>query len=115
MPFSLDDIRSKKINIVESWAERMVLFIQVFSQYLSGENDSIVIEKAEVNLGKAYLPEKNDIDCAEEQIRKTPDEVVSIENVLNQVEKNFSKARKLLRDNWRTTTKHNIQIWFRKK
>lgn len=34
MPFSLDDVRSGKSNTVESWAERMVLFIQVLSPFL---------------------------------------------------------------------------------
>jgi hypothetical protein len=34
MPFSLNDIKSRKGNIVESWAERMVLFIQAFSPFL---------------------------------------------------------------------------------
>jgi hypothetical protein len=34
MPFSLNDIKSRKGNTVESWAERMVLFIQAFSPFL---------------------------------------------------------------------------------
>lgn len=115
MPFSLDDIRSRKSNTVESWAERMVLFIQAFSPCLPGIDHHRELKKAGATLRETYLPEKSHIECAEAQIRKTPDEVVSIENVLNQIEKNFSKAQKLLRDNWRTITKHNIEIWFGKK
>ena len=38
MPFSLDDVRSRKSNTIESWAERMVLFIQVFSPFLPGKD-----------------------------------------------------------------------------
>ncbi len=115
MPFSLDDVRSGKSNTVESWAERMVLFIQAFSPFLPEKNHHRELKKADVTFRKTYLPEKSDIECAEAQIRKAPDEVVNIEDVLNQIENNFSEAQKQLRDNWRTITKHNIEIWFRKK
>lgn len=44
MPFSLNDIRSGKTNAIESWAERMVLFIQIFSPFLpiNGKLTSLV-------------------------------------------------------------------------
>lgn len=119
MPFSIDDIRSRKSNAIESWAERMVLFIQAFSPFLPGIGHPRGLKKADATLRGTYLPEKSHIECAEAQkriaLRIAPDEVVNIEEVLNQIENNFSEAQKQLRDNWRTITKHNIEIWFRKK
>jgi Rad3-related DNA helicase len=63
-----------------------------------------------------HLPDKADVDRAEEQLRKTSsDEVIRLNAVLDQVEINFKKAEKYLKENWRDITKHNIKIWFSKE
>lgn len=64
---------------------------------------------------KRYLPEKNDIEFAESQLRKTDDEIIGLETVLDQVEINFKKAGKPLKEHWQEITKQNIKIWFSKK
>lgn len=64
---------------------------------------------------KRHLPEKSDIEFAESQRRKTADEIIGLETVLDQVEINFKKAGKPLKENWREITKQNIKIWFSKK
>ena len=61
-----------------------------------------------------YLPTKADIEFAESQLRKSEDEVISIESVLGQVERNFTNDGKLLKDNWRYITQRNIELWFGK-
>lgn len=58
------------------------------------------------------IPTKEDIDLAESQLRKNPDEIIGIETVLDQVEINFKKAGKSLKENWREITRKNIEIWF---
>ncbi|MBI4768412.1 MAG: hypothetical protein HY787_28110 [Deltaproteobacteria bacterium] len=59
-----------------------------------------------------YLPQKADVEFAESQLRKNMDEVIGINLVLDQVEKNIKKSGKLLKDNWRNITERNIEIWF---
>ena len=59
-----------------------------------------------------YLPNKADVEFVESQLRKSLDEVIGIEDVLDQVEVNFSKAGKPIKDNWREITRRNIEIWF---
>jgi len=59
-----------------------------------------------------YLPTKADIDLADSQLRKTPGEVIGTEAILDQVEVNFNKAGKPLKENWREITRRNIEIWF---
>jgi len=61
------------------------------------------------------IPKKVDVEYAESQLRRFPGEVVIIEAVLNQVEVNFTKAGKILKENWHEITRRNIEIWFRKK
>lgn len=61
------------------------------------------------------VPQKADVDYAEEQLRKTSfAEVIGLDAVLDQVEANFTKAGKSLKENWREITKRNIEIWFSK-
>jgi len=62
-----------------------------------------------------YLPTKADIDFADSQLRKSPDEVIDANDVLYKVEDNFINAGKPLRENWRYITKRNIELWFDKK
>lgn len=58
-------------------------------------------------------PNKEDIDAAESQLRKTSsDEVIDVEAVLDQILINFEKAGKPLKEDWREATKQNIKIWF---
>lgn len=65
---------------------------------------------------KRYLPKIHDVDHAEEQRRKTSsDEVIGMDAVLDQLEDDFKKAGKPLKENWRDITKQKIKIWFRKK
>ncbi|MBI2354846.1 MAG: hypothetical protein HYV06_07440 [Deltaproteobacteria bacterium] len=62
------------------------------------------------------LPNKEDVDAAELQSRKTSTaEVIDLDNVLDQVKENFEKADKPLKENWREITKQNIKIWFCKR
>lgn len=60
-----------------------------------------------------YLPIKADVELAESQSRKSTDEFIGINVVLDQVEENFRNAGKPLKPNWREITKRNIEIWFR--
>lgn len=61
-----------------------------------------------------YLPTREDVELAESQLRTSPDEVISIAAVLDQIEINVKKAGKFLKENWREITKRNIiEIWFR--
>lgn len=114
MPFSLNDIRSRESNTVESWAERMVLFIRAFSPFLPGIGHQRELKKADVSPRETCLPEKSDIELAESQLRKTLGEIIGLEIVLDQVEINFKKAGKTLRENWRELSRQNIKIWFKK-
>lgn len=61
------------------------------------------------------LPTRTDVEFAESQLRQLPGEVIDIEAVLDQIETNFKKAEKLLKENWRCLTKRNIEKWFSKK
>jgi hypothetical protein len=112
MPFSPDDIRSGKSNTIESFAERMVLFIQVLSPFLPGKEHSRIKKTADATLLETYLPEKYDIEHAESQLRKNPDEIIGREIVLDQVVVNFENAGKPLKEDWRDITKQNISKWF---
>lgn len=71
----------------------------------------------EVQQPDGYFPGKSDVDHAESQLRKISDEIIGLETVLDQVESNFKKAGKPLKENWRYITKQNIinKIWFSKK
>jgi len=62
----------------------------------------------------SYLPCKEEIKFAESQLRKFTDEIINMESVLDQVETNFKKAGKPLKDNWRFITKLEIPKWFSK-
>jgi len=62
----------------------------------------------------SYLPIKADVEFAESQLRKSSEEVIDIENVLDQLELNFNKILKPLKENWREITRRNIRIWFGK-
>ena len=60
-----------------------------------------------------YLPTEANVEFAESQLRKSPEEVIGIEDVLNQIEEHFQKAGKQLKPNWREITRKNIGIWFK--
>ncbi|MBI4768411.1 MAG: hypothetical protein HY787_28105 [Deltaproteobacteria bacterium] len=59
-----------------------------------------------------YLPTKADIEFAESQLRQSPDEVIGIKAVLDQVELNYMEAEERLKENWRYITERNIELWF---
>ena len=61
-----------------------------------------------------YLPTKADIEFVESTLRKSLDEVIGIEDVLDQVVTNFKKDGKPLKENWRQITSRNIELWFGK-
>ena len=63
----------------------------------------------------SYLPTETDVEFAESQLRKSPEEVIEIGAVLEQVESNLKSDGKLLKANWRYITERNIEIWFGKK
>ena len=60
----------------------------------------------------AYLPTKADIDFADSQLRKSPEEIIGREATLDQVKVNFDREGKPLKENWREITRRNIEIWF---
>ncbi len=60
------------------------------------------------------LPSKADVEQAKSEICRSPDEVICIGVVLDQVEVNFNKAGKPLKENWWEITRRNIEIWFGK-
>jgi hypothetical protein len=64
---------------------------------------------------EASLPGKNDIEDAESQLRKSASEIISRDSVLDQVDINFKREGKKLKDNWLEITKQNIEMWFGKK
>jgi len=62
-----------------------------------------------------YLPTKADVEYHESLLRKSPDEIISIDAVLDQIDFFFALEGKSLKANWREITKRNIEIWFGKK
>jgi hypothetical protein len=86
--------------------------------------DFIVSEKS-INYEKKYvhntpeilennLPKKADADRAIEQLRAKAVENVSVEAILNQIEKNFFKQGESLKSNWRIITERNIrEYWYK--
>jgi len=58
------------------------------------------------------FPSKDDIEKAETEIRKSSEEIVDLNAVLNQLETNFDKQGRILKKNWRMITKRNIEFWF---
>jgi len=115
MNFTLPDVISRKNNAIDLWAERMTLFIQAFSPYMPQKTSAIEISQEKTILPKTYLPEKADVEFAESQLRNSSDEVVSLDAVLDQVEKNIHEEGKGLKKNWRQITKLNIEVWFEKE
>ena len=61
-----------------------------------------------------YLPTKADVEFAESQLRKLSDEVIGMKDVLDQIEVNFNKTEKELKEEWREISRRNIEIWFGK-
>jgi len=85
------------------------------NKYLGkGHTSSSESIQGEELLFEAYSPLKSDIEKAESQIRRCPDEVIGIDAVLKQMEEHFRKAGKQLKPNWREITRKNIEIWFSK-
>lgn len=67
------------------------------------------------NLDSNEIPSRIDIELAESEVRRSHDEVIGREVVLDQIMVNFDKAGKQLDPNWREITIRNIAIWFDKK
>lgn len=115
MNFTLADVKSWKNNTIDSWAERMFLFIQAFSPHLPMKTPMLEVKKTSLNYEDAYLPGKNDIEEAESQLRKAAYEIICCDAVLDQVEIDFKREGKKFKENWREITKRNVEFWFGKK
>jgi len=115
MPFALNEIRFGDTNLVKSWAERMVQFIEAFSPFIPGKASSGFMKKTVTTFREAHLPDKGHVELAESQLRKTLDEKIGLQAVLAQIELNFNKEGKQLKDNWREITRRNIILWFGKE
>jgi hypothetical protein len=72
--------------------------------------DSSLPVNADSSIGE--IPNKEDVEAAESQLRKNSDEIIGIETVLDQIENNFKKSGKPLKNNWLNITRKNIEIWF---
>ncbi len=83
--------------------------------YLGKGTTSVGQQSSNCQANVFHIPEKADIESAEWPLRKSPDEVVGIEDVLDQVEANFKKDGKPLKVNWRQITRRNIELWFGKE
>lgn len=104
------DIEILKKHIFESY-EWQLNKMRLVSN-VSGTNNATQQTSAQPH-DISYFPNKEDIDVAESQLRKTSsDEVIDVETVLDQILINFEKAGKPLKENWREATKQNIKIWF---
>jgi len=118
-PFNLRD--ADKWEWAFSWIlEKARLFIDIFEPLLkmpSKPEDLKNINRSDSNrkTHEPTIPTKEDIEVAESKLRNTPDEVIGIDTVLDQVKDNFQKAGKPLQSNWLEITKRNIEIWFRTK
>jgi len=112
MPFSLNDIRFGDTNLVKSWAERMVQFIEAFSPFVPGKASPGFMKKTGTTFQEAHIPDRGHVELAESQLRKTIDEKIGLQAVLDQIELNFNKEGKQLKDNWREITRRNIILWF---
>lgn len=84
--------------------------------YLGKGTTSVGQESSGTQANVLHLPGKADVDQAEEQLRKSSsDEVIGLDAVLDQVEANFKKIDKRMKENWRQITRHNIELWFGKE
>lgn len=106
-------IDDKKDNKLHMRVQARLLKLKVLQSKVSAPSSYSGIK--EVQQPDGYLPGKSDVDHAESQMRKISSEIIGLETVLDQVENNFKKAGKALRENWRAITKQNIKIWFSKK
>jgi len=61
-----------------------------------------------------YLPNKEDFESAYRTLTR-PGETISIDSVLDQLENNAKKMGRSLKNNWRTITEKNIEIWSKKR
>ena len=59
-----------------------------------------------------HLPTKADVEFAESQLRKSYDGVIGMKDVLDQIEVNFSRTKKELKEDWQEITRRNIETWF---
>jgi len=103
--------RGHNLPLIEDSDGKWRFDLKIMEQMHSGSTHPV----SNPTILKRCLPEKSDIELAESQRRETPDEVIGIDAVLDQVEKNFKEAGKPLKENWREITKQNIKIWFSKK
>lgn len=115
MDFTINDIKSHNVSI-QLWAERMVSFMLAFSPYVPAMNykNKNVTNDSKVRI-KRHLPDKSDIEHAYHLLRKSPRQVINIEDILNQVEKNMTNIGIELEENWREIIKKRIEKWFQKK
>jgi len=59
----------------------------------------------------SYLPNKEDFTKAYRALAAQYGEEVSIDEVLDEIEREASKIEKKLKHNWRVITEYNINIW----
>lgn len=120
MPFSLNDIRSGESNIVESWAERMVLFIQAFSPFLPGKGPHRELKSernntrsAENSLVQGEILTRDEIQAIYRKIAK-PWEEIPINLLKEAIEKECAKQGRKLRIDWWEITEKNLVAWSKK-
>lgn len=102
--------RGHNLPIKEDFDGKLCFDLKKMESMLNGNTNASPCKSTSSN------PTKDDVDAAELQLRKTsPDEVIGTDAVLDQIEDNFKKAGKPLKENWRDITKRNIPIWFSKK
>lgn len=102
----------------EEWTMPTPEGLQTVVTEVKKHENLITVEKAisqSSSITEEYLPNKGDIDLADSQLREFPEEVIGIEDIFDQVEVNFNKAGKSLKENWREIIRENVEIWFGKK
>lgn len=107
--YTIDELPNLQRDIKEEIAEGIGKLFQEIEQ-IAGDAASDHSSHLEL-----YLPTRTDVESAELQLRKLSDEVIDIKDVLDQIEVNFSKTEKELKENWREITEQNIKTWFSKK
>jgi len=95
----------------ESKRKRYLRIKNQYDDFLTGRSPEMKAPEAHKD-SEGVLPERVNVEYAESMLRRTSQEVVSLDAVLDQIEQNFKKDGKPLKANWRHITKRNIELWF---
>lgn len=110
---SLDVIKN---HILESYCIRLKK-LGVKSSICDGIDDKPpvikVIGQSIQQIGE--LPQIPDIELAYLQLRRSSNDVINIQDILNKIEVLFNNSGRILDANWRDITNQNIQEWYRHK